>query len=258
MKLLSATIFGAVVLAAAPAFAFDHQMRVSEVLLSGTANADSQFVEMLDPGGEAFSGNGYNFVIFDASGVVMTSQPIIPTAQTARFVLANTSAQSEFSLTTGEDINNHVIIVNLANTLPAVGAACFRRQDGGNGGAGTLIHCLGWGNATSFPIGVSGTDHGDAPPAGMSLQRYLQCTLVGPPSPNATNTGTCPVAGDNTVPPPDASDPIPDGGTDAGDDNPDNGKGGGGCTVDTSAGWLGCVGLAGLVIAGGALRRRKR
>lgn len=261
MKLLSSTIFCAVVLAAAPAFAADHEMRVTEVVLHGTADAASQFVELSDPG-EGFPVT-YNFVIYDTTGTSIAAQSLPLTAGTVRVVLANAQARAEFSLVTGEDTANHVMIFNLMTDLPAVGSVCFRRQDGdtmtpSSDSAGTRIHCLGWGNATSFPVSSAGTNHGDAPAAGMSLQRYLQCTLVGPPSPNATNTGACPVAGDNTIPPGDAMEPPEDGNTGSGDDNPDTGSKDDGCNVGAGAGWLGCVGLAGLVIAGGTLRRRKR
>ncbi|HEY4058647.1 MAG TPA: hypothetical protein VGM39_18670 [Kofleriaceae bacterium] len=253
MKLLNSTMLCAVVLAAAPAFAMDHEMRVNEVLLSGTDNAASQFVEFQDPG-EMFPAT-YNFVLFDSSGTSIAAQPMIPGTGNMRMVVANDAARTEYHLTTGTDADSHVVIINLQSTLPAAGAVCFRRQSDL-----VLIHCLGWGNAASFPVGVYGTDHGAAPTAGMSLQRYLQCTLVGPPSPNATNTGTCPLQVDG---PPMMVDAMPGdadiANPDADDgDNGDNKGGGGGCTIDVGPGWLGGIGLAGLVIAGGVLRRRRR
>jgi hypothetical protein len=270
-----------VLLLPALAFADDTRMRVMEVQLGGTVHADSQFVELVDPG-ESFS-QTYNFVVYDASGSSIAAQSLPLSAGTTRVVLVNSSAQDEYHLKPGST-DDTVSIVNLQSVLPAAGSVCFRRQDGGDqpsaaaDQAGTRIHCLGWGNASKFPVSIGTTEHGAAPPAGMSLQKLAGCLQVDPPTPNRPSKQACQVRNDQPILPDDAAieiDAAPEADTpvdaappidaarvaDAAPDldrtapapattPPKKSKG---CNAGGDASWFGVVLVAGL-----ALTRRKR
>ncbi|HEY4182560.1 MAG TPA: hypothetical protein VGM90_37265 [Kofleriaceae bacterium] len=288
MRIISATIFLLAVLVPSSAFADDTKMRVTEVQLGGTVHADSQFVEMDDPG-EEFS-QIYNFVVYDSNGSSIAAQSLPLSAGTTRVVMVNASAQDEYKLKPGTE--DSVSFVNLQSILPSAGSVCFRRQDGGTppsnatDDAGTRIHCMGWGNASKFPVSLGGTEHAAAPPAGLSLHKLAGCLQVDPPSPNVLSKQPCQLRTDSPILPVDAApdvaaapvadpaapidaapaarakDAAPiDASTYHAPEAPENGlntKSKGSCSAGGDAGWLGVVGLAGLAIVTRRRARRSR
>lgn len=203
-------LFGAFLVVLVPSVALadgDKKMRVVEIQLGGTVHTDSQFVELADPG-EEFP-ESYMFVVYDDKGGKVGAQSMPLSRGTTRVVMANQSAQDEYKLKVGT--RDSVAIMNLQNTLPNAGAVCFRRQDGGKPAStagdesGTRIHCVGWGNTSQLPVSLGGTEHADAPPPGLSLQKLNGCWQVDPATPNAPSPQACQVRSDKPLPMPAAA-----------------------------------------------------
>jgi hypothetical protein len=234
---------GLLLAATSSAFAADHLMKVSEVLISQGGSTSSQFVELQDPTVESFPGNPYTIEVFNAAGASVGSQPLTIAPSTSRFLIATAQAQIDFGVTAQA-------ILTVA--LPADGQVCFTKTAG-------RIHCFGWGTITSSVIGMNGTDTGPAPTDSHSVQRTASGYFVGVPTPGAANIMPPPFdmppdAG-TSVPDasaPDASGPMPD----AGNGNPNNPSDGGGCNIGGGASWLLLVGLAALVLIRRSSTRR--
>ncbi|MGE0869893.1 MAG: hypothetical protein AB7P03_15110 [Kofleriaceae bacterium] len=214
-------------MAASPAWAVEHGMKVGEVLLSNNGSTTAQYVELQDPG-ESFPNDPYSLEVFDAAGGALGSQSFDVESGTTRMLYATTQAAIDFSLTPN---------ATLTIALPASGQACFKQSS-------TLIHCLSWGTITSAVQGVYGTNTGEAPPDGMSLQRVGTQYAVGAPTPGQPNAGP----------------PMPDGPMnpdDPDDDGEDDGDGGG-CAVRSPGSLLGGLIVVGLVALAVTGRRRRR
>ena len=209
--------------------AMEHQMRISEVLVSADGDTGIQYVELTDPG-ESFPTGTYQLHVYDATGTdVGAAVTLNVPASTTRFFVATGAADTKYGTTRD---------ATLSLTLPTDGQVCFQNST-------FKIHCVAWGCintlvATGLPHG-----RGASPSDGLSLQRNGNGTyFLGTPTPDAANlSGTpgdfCPTDPDAGVanPPPDAAVPdanpdAPDAATTPGDDDDTGdgaGGGGGGC-----------------------------
>lgn len=244
------------------ALAADHQMRISEVLLSSGGNGDYQYVELIDPG-EPFSA-AYELVVYDADGIEVGSDVLAIDPATTRYVVASSDANADGAWAADE---------TWAVALPADGQVCFERTTNN-----VKIHCLRWG-CINTPVGPTSSGVGPSPGDGMSLQRQGNGSYqLATPTPAAANaSGTSEVACDGDVfdaSPPGAPDAAPGDAIDGGADGLDGGGGGGGdgdgdgdgdgggdedggcgCRAGTRSG--GALSFLALVIAMAFARRRR-
>ena len=238
--------FALVAVLCGDAWAFDHQARVDEVLVSKNGDTTIQFIEIEDPG-ETFPNDPYRLEIYDGTGILITNGTVNignVAAGTTRIFVSTAAADTAFG-TTG---------IRFSGTLPANGQACFINV------ANVKIHCLAWGCFTTQIIGSVNT-RAPSPPDNLSAQLQPSFTYqLATPTPDAANiAGTmdvnCP-----TDPPPDdfvPPDDLPPDGPTARPDAPthDNNGGGGGCC--SASGGSGSALLA-LLVSASFLRRRRR
>jgi hypothetical protein len=217
-----------VVVIAGTARADEHQMVVSEVMLSTGGDARAQLIELHDTGDELFPAPAYSVEVFDAEAVSLgtIATPGISGGNGPTFYLVTTPQADAALGVTGDTA------LNIA--LPVDGQACFI------GTAARKVHCIAWGCVNqkvtpATPLGASPSD-------GDSLQRTPSgaALTVAAPTPGGANTDgamddPCPVA------------PMPDG--TPGDSDPS-----GGCCDSGSGGGIGACLMLGLI----ALTTRKR
>jgi MYXO-CTERM domain-containing protein len=215
-------------LASSPALANEHQIRVSEVLLSSGGDDAVQFVELLDFYAENFP-NSYYLGVYDAGGASLGTVALPdPDPLTPGQILISTAAADDAFGTTGA--------AELTVPLPAAGHACFEVLPS------TKISCLSWG---CVDADVSGTGRfpsaeAAAPPDGMSAQLQGNGTTVAAnfelaaPTPGEANDSgdsapACPTD-------PDAGPSDVDSGPVSGDDGGVGGPDGGGNGGDGNGG----------------------
>jgi len=163
--------------AASPASASFHLMKVSEVQLSRGGDATAQFVELQDSSDEPFpsSSGPYKVVVYDAAGAKVAAHDIgsaleNPTDASQPFLIATATASG----VTPDQA--------LSVALPAgAGQVCFT-----NGPSESKVHCIAYGCVTTV---VGSADRGPVPPDGQSLQRQAGGALqLAAPTPDAANS----------------------------------------------------------------------
>jgi MYXO-CTERM domain-containing protein len=255
-RISPAFALAAILLTPSAALASQHQMRVSEILLSSGGDDAVQYVELSDPG-EPFPDGTYEIDVYDVDGALIDSQNIVIPASTTRRYIATAAADDVF----GPDGD-----IELAIALPAEGQLCFERTNGAK------IACTSWGCINTVVSGDYDTSEGAPPPDGMSLQRQADGTYeVGNPTPDATNVAgeaapacaTAPDAGPSEIDAgagePDGAPVGDDGGTSGGDGSGgDDDDSGCGCRVNGGGGAASCLALGAVSLLGAFRRRRRR
>ena len=256
--------FALLALAPSSAFANEHRIRVSEVLLSDGGDDAVQFIELLDAFAEGFPGT-YYLGVYDADGGSLgtVSLPDPDPLTPGRILVSTVEADDAF----GSDGDAELTVA-----LPAAGQACLEKLPS------TKISCLSWGCINNQLSGTGQFPGADAPspPDGLAAQ------LQGDGSDPATNyqlaaptPGDANAAGDNAPACPTDPDAGPseidagtDGNADASPDSPDGGGSGGdggdgddddsGCGCGVNADGRGAAPFALVAFAALRLRRRRR
>jgi hypothetical protein len=222
------------------AAAADHNMVISEVLLSSGGSTGVQFVELTDAVNQPFPAPPYGIEIYDADGTLLGDTPVAAPASTTRLLISTAAADTALG-TVGDAV--------LDVALPTDGQVCFVRSGGGK------IHCLAWGCVTTLAGSALQTGLGATPPDGMSVQRQVAGTYaVAAPTPDATpNTvaaaqPACPGGTPDAGPTVDADPAAPD--ADPGSSEEDDG--GGCCSTGGDPGGAILLSLVALI----AIRKR--
>jgi hypothetical protein len=149
-------------LAAVPAQASFHLMRVNEVMLSTGGDATAQFVELIDPSDEPFpsSTGPYKVVVYDASGTRLGAHTISTALLQGRdntqpLLISTPTADAALGVAGDEALDV---------ALPSVGQLCYTA-----GSSEAAIDCVGWGCIVTAVS--SSVERVPAPPDGQSVQR---------------------------------------------------------------------------------------
>ena len=170
------SIAGLLAVMPAPAGAIHHLMVVNEVQLSEGGDPAKQFVELIDPVDESFTGRPYGIVRYDGAGSSVGSQalanPFATRDNTQPYLLA-TNTSSAAGARDGP--------LAIAFPLPA-GQVCF--YSGGN--PDNRVNCLRYGTITN-PVSAGTSNQGATPGTGQSLQVCGGSAVVAAPTPKAAN-----------------------------------------------------------------------
>lgn len=245
---LARRVLGALiaVVAVSPAYANDHFARVNEVMLSFGGDTSKQLLEIEDTANEAFAGGGYTLFVYEADGTTQAhNQPLALSPGTMRITLASAGAFTQFGLATKTTPPN--LILNLGDTLPTAGTACFRKS-------GTDLHCMSWGLVTMpSQTPTNGRVAGPTVMDSMSVQRQAgNCAGNGTPTPDAVNA-TVPCMDPPTMGGPDAG-PGMDGGVPGGDAGTTPMGSDDSCSTTSRGSWFGVVAISLIAL----VRRRRR
>jgi len=237
---------------ATDALAVDHNMVISEVMLSHGGDNTHQYIELTDSVDQPFPATPYRLEIYDADAALLGSVELTNLgASTQMWWVATPGADGAFTA------NADTVLTGVS--LPTDGQACFVRN------SGSKVNCVAWGCINTLV--TLATTRGASPPDGESLQRNSNQNsyFVGTPTPRMANLSGVP--GDFCATDPDAgvavipdaapidSEPgtAPDANPAAGDDT-----GGGGCCRASGRGGAGGAIVLALATVGLIRRRATR
>ena len=160
---LSLPLLATLALAAGPAIADHHIMRIVQVYGGDESNPDAQYaVLQMCIGGQNVL-NGHTVHFFDATGAEIGTAPVFPGN------VANGASQAKVLIATSTAVLAFDLAADLlvpARILPAGGKFCFETAN--------PIDCVAWGSYSGSSTGV-GTPYGvgSGIPAGSAIQRDL-------------------------------------------------------------------------------------